>query len=156
MHLELDGLDCPNIFNGKRTCDPITKTKVKDTIKKMGKGEAVGHDEIPVEVWCCLGDARIRWLTRLFNTIIRTAKMPKEWRLSTIQLSHYTRIKEIYIVGVTTGRKAVYGRAAGIQAKPEFRANLDNNFYKKFINGQAKFDPYKFLGRHGNDYEAHG
>ena len=36
------------------------------------------------EVWKCLGEEGLEWLTELFNVIFRTAKMPEEWRSSKI------------------------------------------------------------------------
>ena len=40
----------------------------------------MGPDGIPIEVWRCLGDIAIVWLTKLFNHIFRSNKMPDEWR----------------------------------------------------------------------------
>ena len=40
----------------------------------------MGPDAIPIEVWRCLGDIAIVWLTKLFNQIMRANKMPEEWR----------------------------------------------------------------------------
>src|SRR6266540_1175611 len=42
----------------------------------------MGPDGIPIEVWRCLGDRAIVWLTKLFNLIFRLNKMPEEWRRS--------------------------------------------------------------------------
>ena len=42
----------------------------------------MGPDGIPIEVWRCLGDRAIVWLTKLFNLIFRSNKMPEEWRRS--------------------------------------------------------------------------
>jgi hypothetical protein len=39
-------------------------------------------DDIPIEVWRCLRDVAIVWLTKLFNIIFRSNKMPDEWRRS--------------------------------------------------------------------------
>ncbi|XP_071740778.1 uncharacterized protein [Rutidosis leptorrhynchoides] len=50
----------------------------------MGRNKAVGPDQIPIEAWRCLGDDGVRWLTNLFNTMFRSAKMPMEWRLSEV------------------------------------------------------------------------
>jgi len=65
-----------------RVCGHITKDK--EALKKMTNGKAKGPNQIPVEVWKCLGEQRLEWLTELFNIIFRTAKMPKEWRSSTV------------------------------------------------------------------------
>ena len=37
-----------------------------------------------MEVWKCLGEKGLKWLAKLFNVIFRTAKMPREWRFSTV------------------------------------------------------------------------
>jgi hypothetical protein len=39
-------------------------------------------DGIPIEVWRTLRDVAIVWLTKLFNLIFRSNKMPDEWRQS--------------------------------------------------------------------------
>ena len=40
----------------------------------------MGPDGIPIEVWRCLGDIAIVWLTKLFNHIFRSNKMLDGWR----------------------------------------------------------------------------
>ena len=37
-----------------------------------------------MEIWKSLGEEGIRWLTDFSNVIFKTAKMPQEWRNSTI------------------------------------------------------------------------
>jgi hypothetical protein len=48
----------------------------------MKTSKALGSDDILIEVWRCLGDVVIMWLTKLFNIIFRSNKMPDEWRRS--------------------------------------------------------------------------
>jgi hypothetical protein len=48
----------------------------------MKGGKAMGPDCISIEVWRGLRDIAIVWLTKLFNSIFRTNKMPEEWRRS--------------------------------------------------------------------------
>jgi hypothetical protein len=48
----------------------------------MKGGKAMGPDEIPIEVWRSFGNVAIVWLTKLFNLIFRSNKMPDEWRRS--------------------------------------------------------------------------
>ncbi|VFQ93984.1 unnamed protein product, partial [Cuscuta campestris] len=48
----------------------------------MRSGRALGPDEIPVEFWKHAGRGAWVWLTKLFNVIFRTARMPDEWRES--------------------------------------------------------------------------
>ncbi|KAL5181119.1 LINE-1 retrotransposable element ORF2 protein [Glycine soja] len=50
----------------------------------MSNGKAVGPDNIPIKVWKTLGDRGLEWLTKLFNEIMRSKRMPEEWRRSTL------------------------------------------------------------------------
>jgi hypothetical protein len=59
----------------------IQESEVKDALKKMKGGKAMGPDGLAIEVWS-LGDGAIVWLTKLFNLIFRSNKMPDEWRWS--------------------------------------------------------------------------
>ncbi|KAE8654891.1 Detected protein of unknown function [Hibiscus syriacus] len=66
---------------------PISKIgfeEVKMVIRKMGRDKAVGPDQIPITVWLALGEEGVKWLTNIFNIILETAKMPEEWRESTV------------------------------------------------------------------------
>jgi len=68
---------------GERSPDPqecghISKDEIKEAMRKMPNGKSVGPDQIPVEVWKCLGKKGLEWPTELFNVIFRTAKMPEE------------------------------------------------------------------------------
>jgi hypothetical protein len=47
----------------------IQESEVKDALKRMKGGNAMGSDGIPIEVWRSLGDVAIVWLTKLFNLI---------------------------------------------------------------------------------------
>jgi hypothetical protein len=47
----------------------IQESEVKDALKRMKGGKAMGPDRIPIEVWRTLGDVAIVWLTKLFNLI---------------------------------------------------------------------------------------
>jgi hypothetical protein len=60
----------------------IQEYEVKDALKRMREGKAMGPDGIPIEVWRTLGDVAIVSLTNLFNLIFRSNKMPDEWRQS--------------------------------------------------------------------------
>ncbi|KAM1065762.1 hypothetical protein ACFX2B_021024 [Malus domestica] len=62
----------------------IRKEEVVVALKKMKHRKAVGPDDIPIEVWKVLGETGITWLTDLFNRILKTKKMPNEWRTSTL------------------------------------------------------------------------
>ena len=41
--------------------------EVKNALRRIKKGKTVGLDELPVEVWKCMGKIGINFLTRLFN-----------------------------------------------------------------------------------------
>jgi hypothetical protein len=60
----------------------IQESEVKDALKRMKGGKMMGPDGIPIEVWRSLRDVAIVWLTKLFNLIFRSNKMPDEWRQS--------------------------------------------------------------------------
>ena len=44
-------------------------------MRKMKSGKAIGKDLILVEIWKCLGEVGLDWLTELFNVIFRTVKV---------------------------------------------------------------------------------
>ena len=56
----------------------ISEYKVKKALKRMKSWKAVGPYRVPIEVWKCLGEVGVRWLTNLFNKIWLTKKMPNE------------------------------------------------------------------------------
>ena len=47
----------------------IQKSEVREALKRMKEGKAMGPDGILIKVWRCLGDIAIVWLTKLFNHI---------------------------------------------------------------------------------------
>jgi hypothetical protein len=47
----------------------IQELEVKEALKRMKVCKMMGPDGIPIEVWKCLGDIAIVWLTKLFNHI---------------------------------------------------------------------------------------
>ncbi|KAK3569677.1 hypothetical protein QTP86_002626 [Hemibagrus guttatus] len=63
--------------------DKIRKDEVRKALKMMKSGKAVGPDDIPVEVWKCLGEAAVEFLVSLFNRILENfekayGRMPRE------------------------------------------------------------------------------
>ncbi|MCJ8744398.1 hypothetical protein PDJAM_G00118210 [Pangasius djambal] len=64
--------------------DKIRKDEVRKALKRMKSGKAVGPDDIPVEVWKCLGEAAVEFLTSLFNRVLESEKMTEEWRVSSL------------------------------------------------------------------------
>ena len=43
----------------------ISKEEVRENMQRMKSGKAVGPDDIPVEVWKCLGESALAFLTKL-------------------------------------------------------------------------------------------
>ncbi|KAK3570552.1 hypothetical protein QTP86_022502 [Hemibagrus guttatus] len=64
--------------------DKIRKDEVRKALKRMKSRKAVGPDDIPVEVWKCLGEAAVEFLTSLFNRVLESERMPEEWRRSVL------------------------------------------------------------------------
>ena len=67
----------PEVVNEEVNC---VSREVKNTLRRMKKGKAVGPDELPVEAWKCVGKMRIEFLIRLFNRLLMGERMPEEWR----------------------------------------------------------------------------
>jgi hypothetical protein len=82
----------------------IQESEVKDALKRMKGGKAMGPDGIPIEVWRTLGDVAIVWLTKLFNFIFQSNKMPDEWRRSILvpTLKNKGMCKVVLIIGGST------------------------------------------------------
>lgn len=55
--------------------------EVKEALRKLKIGKALGPNGIPIKVWKCMGDS-LPWLTKIFNKTIRNIKKKKldEWR----------------------------------------------------------------------------
>ena len=60
----------------------IQESKVREALKRMKEDKAMSPDGITIKVWRCLGDVAIVWLTKMFNNIFRSNKMPEKWRRS--------------------------------------------------------------------------
>ncbi|VFQ90249.1 unnamed protein product [Cuscuta campestris] len=63
-------------------CRRICQEEVVRALRGMRSGRALGPDQILVEFWKHAGHGARVWLTKLFNVILRTARMPDEWRES--------------------------------------------------------------------------
>ena len=61
---------------------PVSEAETERALGGMTCGKAVGSDEIPVEVWKCLGQLGVVTLCKLFNRIMTTECIPSAWRNS--------------------------------------------------------------------------
>ena len=70
------------VVNEEVNC--VSREEVKNALRRMKKGKAVGPDELAVEIWKCMGEMGIKFLTRLFNRLLMGEQMPEEWRRSVL------------------------------------------------------------------------
>ena len=68
------------VVNEESNC--VTIEEVKNALRTMEKGKAVGPNELSVELWKCMREMGIKFLTRLFNKLLVGEWMPEEWRKS--------------------------------------------------------------------------
>ena len=64
------------VVNEEVNC--VSREEVKNALRRMKKDKAVGPDELPIEVWKCMGEMGIEFLTRLFNRLLMGEWMPEE------------------------------------------------------------------------------
>ena len=70
------------VVNEEVNC--VSREEVKNALKRMKKGKAVGIDELPVEVWKCMGEIGIKFLNKLFNGLLMNERISEEWRRSVL------------------------------------------------------------------------
>ena len=71
------GKEEAEVVNEKVNC--FSKEEVKNALRRMKFGKAVGPDELPVEVWKCMEEMRIKFLTRMFDRLLVGERMQDEW-----------------------------------------------------------------------------
>ena len=64
--------------------ESVSKEEVMENMQRMKNGKAVGPDDIPVEVWKCLAESALKFLTKLYNRTMESERMPEEWRDSVL------------------------------------------------------------------------
>ncbi|KAK3559309.1 hypothetical protein QTP86_012715 [Hemibagrus guttatus] len=97
--------------------DKIRKDEVRKALKRMKSGKAVGPDDIPVEVWKCLGEAAVEFLASLFNRVLKNLekaydRVPREelWycmRKSGVAEKYVRVVQDMYERSRTVVRCAV-------------------------------------------------
>ena len=70
------------VVNEEVNC--VSKGEVKNALRRMKKGKAVGPDELSVEVWKCMGEMGRKFLTRLYHRLLMGERMSEEWRRSVL------------------------------------------------------------------------
>ena len=65
----------------KLEVESISKEEARENMQMMKNGKAVGPDDILVEVWECLGESALKFLTKLYNRTMESERMPDEWRV---------------------------------------------------------------------------
>ena len=70
-------LDLDDSFDdtNRRFVRRIQEVEIGEALKRMKGGKAMGPDGIPIEVWRCLGDRVIVWLSKLFNRLRRVTSV---------------------------------------------------------------------------------
>ena len=63
---------------------PINEAETERALKGTKSGKAVDRDEIPAEVWKCMGWFGVVTLCKLFNSIMITDTIPSAWRDSVL------------------------------------------------------------------------
>ncbi|KAK3556662.1 hypothetical protein QTP70_011926 [Hemibagrus guttatus] len=97
--------------------DKIRKDEVRKALKRMKSGKPVGPDDIPVEVWKCLGEAAVEFLASLFNRVLENLekaydRVPREelWycmRKSGVAEKYVRVVQDMYERSRTVVRCAV-------------------------------------------------
>ncbi|KAK3512760.1 hypothetical protein QTP70_025119 [Hemibagrus guttatus] len=97
--------------------DKIRKDEVRKALKRMKSGKAVGPDDIPVDVWKCLGEAAVEFLASLFNRVLENLekaydRVPREelWycmRKSGVAEKYVRVVQDMYERSRTVVRCAV-------------------------------------------------
>ncbi|KAK3565550.1 hypothetical protein QTP86_011915 [Hemibagrus guttatus] len=97
--------------------DKVRKDEVRKALKRMKSGKAVRPDDIPVEVWKCLGEAAVEFSASLFNRVLENLekaydRVPREelWycmRKSGVAEKYVRVVQDMYERSRTVVRCAV-------------------------------------------------
>ena len=120
----------------------VSREEVKNALRRMKKGKVVGPDELPIEVWKCMGKMGIKFLTRMFNRLLIAERMPEEWRRSVL-IPIYKNKGDTQCCGNYRGIKLmshtmkVWERI--IEARPRHRVEISKQQYG-FMQGKGTTD----------------
>lgn len=65
-------------------CWKIKVKDVKDALIKMKNRKSVASDSLSIDMWKCIGNIGLKWLTKLFNKIWSSQRMSDSRRKSVI------------------------------------------------------------------------
>ena len=128
------------VVNKEVNC--VSREEIKNPVRRMKKGKAVGPDELPVKVWKCMGKMEIEFFTRLFNRLLMGERMPEEWTKSVL-IPIYKNKGDAQCCGNYTGIKLmsrtmkVWQRI--IEAKLRDRVEISKQQYE-FMPGKGTTD----------------
>jgi len=115
----------------------------------MKPGRALGPDGIPIEVWKCLGEAGVSWITKMFNKIIMTKRMPDEWRKSVL-VPIYKNKRDIQCCSNYRGIKLMSHTMKLWERVIEHRLRMETNVFKNqfgFMPGRSTTEAIYLLRR---------
>ncbi|XP_019261737.1 PREDICTED: uncharacterized protein LOC109239606 [Nicotiana attenuata] len=103
-------------------CMHIKVDEIVGAMRKMNRGRATGPNEIPMEFWKTADKGGLEWLTRLFDVIFKTMKMPEEWRRSTMisvykDKGAYPKLQQLLNVKLLSHTMKVWERVIGVRVK---------------------------------------
>ncbi|KAK3531963.1 hypothetical protein QTP86_002249 [Hemibagrus guttatus] len=141
--------------------DKIRKDEVRKALKRMKSGKAVGPD-IPVEVWKCLGEAAVEFLTSLFNRVLENLekaydRVPREelWycmRKSGVAEKYVRVVQDMYERSRTVVRGASAGRRISTNGSGE-RERAEEKTRKQSESRQRESSNPNRQNRKGNPKE---
>ena len=77
-----DGLEVVEPVSGP--CEQITVEDVRSALAASKSGKAAGPSEVVVEMLEASGQAGLQWVTDICNEVVRSGKIPDDWRKSWI------------------------------------------------------------------------
>ena len=72
----------------KEEVNCVSREEVKNELRRMKKSKTVGPDELPVEVWKCMSEMGIEFLTRLFPQTINGSSSSSSFEGHPLQARH--------------------------------------------------------------------
>lgn len=127
--------------------EDFTEEEVAQALKMMKNGKAVGPDDIPVEFWKSVGSVGIKFLTVMFNKMMRGAPMPDQWRTSYLiplykGKGDTTDCNNSRSIKLIPHSMKHYERTTGFRLRPLIRLS-DNQC--GFVQGKSTFDAIQSL-----------